>query len=383
MAIVAVAVDLRIHAAAEPGARPPGIQAYAFGLLMAALLPARRRRPLAVLFASGGLLFVYHVLGNPGMSPALPLAVPLYAVAVAGHLWWAVGAAVTAASMALVFTVVQDHVPMSVALSQRVPEAALLAALILLGDAIRSRRALARQMRRAARHAALERERESERRVTEERLCIARELHDVLAHTLAGAAIQAGVATDTLTDDPNTSRAAMEEVRASYREARAELAATLGVLRADPVAARASHRHPPVPGLAHLDAPLSMARDAGLKVDVLLDGRPRPLQPPVDITAYRIVQESLTNVVRHASARSVVISLGYGPAEVTISIIDDGKGDEPRNGGHPATSDGYGLIGMRERTAAIGGHIAIGPRTQGGFQVVATLPAVDELGVAR
>jgi signal transduction histidine kinase len=238
-------------------------------------------------------------------------------------------------------------------------------------------------MRRAARHAALERERELERRVTEERLCIARELHDVLAHTLAGAAIQAGVAADTLTDDPNTSRAAMAEVRASYREARAELAATLGVLRADPVAARAPDRHSPVPGLAHLDAPLGMARDAGLKVDVLLDGRPRPLPPPVDITAYRIVQESLTNVVRHASARSVVISLAYGPGEVIVSIIDDGKGDEPRNGSYPATGDGYGLIGMRERTAAIGGHIAVGPRPQGGFQVVATLPAVDELGVAR
>jgi signal transduction histidine kinase len=384
VAVVALVIAVRILASVEPGARTPGFLAYALGGLIAALLPARRRAPLAVLLASVGLLIVYHALDYPGFSPAIPLAVPLYAVAVAGRLGWAVGAAVVSIAGAGLFPVLQDHVAVTAAASQLTPQAALLGALVLLGEAVRSRRALAAEAARAARHAVLDREREADRLVTEERLRIARELHDVLAHTLAGAAIQASVAADTLTDDPPTSREAIDAVRASFREARTELAATVGVLRDN---GRGNGSMPadraPVPGLAQLNTLLDMGRRAGLRVDVVVGGEPRELPPAVDMTAYRIVQESLTNVVEHAAARSVVVSLAHRPAEIIVSVTDDGHGDNGygdsgRGAGSPSAEGGFGLMGMRERASAVGGRLRAGNRPEGGYQVVATLPATVE-----
>jgi signal transduction histidine kinase len=374
MAAVAVATGMRILVSAEPDARPPGVRAYVIAVLIAALLPARRRAPLGVLLASVALLVIYHALGNPGISPVIPLAVPLYAAAAAGHLRWAACVAVAAIAATGLFTTFQDHVAITASITQLLPQAALLGSLVLLGETVRSRRALAREAERAARHAVLDRERESTRRVAEERLRIARELHDVLAHTLAGAAIQASVAADTLIDDPATSREAMEAVRASCREARTELAATVGVLRADPLRDGAGPRdRAPVPGLAQVDALLDMARRAGLRVELTRQGEPRELPPAVDMTAYRIVQESLTNVVRHAVARSVDVGMAYRPAEVVLSVMDDGRGTRgrpPRPG-----EGGFGILGMRERAVAVGGRLVAGDRPEGGFRVVATLPA--------
>jgi signal transduction histidine kinase len=381
-AAVAVAIGMRIYVSTEPGADLPGPQAYVIAVLIAALLPLRRRAPLGVLLASVALLVVYHALGNPGITPVVPLAVPLYATAVAGHLRWAVSAAVAGMTAAAVFTVFQDHLAVTTAITQLLPQAALLAALILLGETVRSRRALALEAQRAARHATFDREREATRRVTDERLRIARELHDVLAHTLAGAAIQASVAADTLTDDPETSRLAMEAVRASCREARTELAATVGVLRADPRRAEEPADRAPVPGLAQLDPLLDMARRAGLRVALNRHGDPRELPPAVDMTAYRIVQESLTNVVQHAEAGRVDLDLEYRPAEVVLSIVDDGRGA----GGQPPPTDGeggFGLLGMRERASALGGQLAAGNRPDGGFRVVAILPVTAQTAAAR
>jgi signal transduction histidine kinase len=383
-ALVATAIGMRIFASAEPGAQSPGARAYLFAVLIAALLPLRRRAPLGVLLASVTLLVIYHALGNPGISPVIPLAVPLYAAAVAGHLRWALSAAVLALAMAGLFTVFQDHLKVATSVTQLLPQAALVGSLVLLGETVRSRRALARQADRAARHAVLDREREATRRVTEERLRIARELHDVLAHTLAGAAIQASVAADTLTDDPATSREAVEIVRASCREARTELAATVGVLRADPLRAPASSTdRAPVPGLAQLDSLLEMARRAGLRVELTRQGEPRTLPPAVDLTAYRVIQESLTNVVQHASARSVSVDLAYRPIDITVSIVDDGRGASARLPQPVTVEGGFGILGMRERAAAVGGRLLATDRPGGGFQVVATLPATMETGAGR
>jgi signal transduction histidine kinase len=384
VAVVAVAIGMRIFVSAEPGAQPPGARAYLFAVLIAALLPLRRRAPLGVLLASITLLGIYHALGNPGISPVIALAVPLYAAAVTGHLRWALSAAILAAAMAGLFTVLQDHLTVTTSITQLLPQAALLGSLVLLGETVRSRRALAREADRAARHAVLDREREATRRVTEERLRIARELHDVLAHTLAGAAIQASVVADTLTDDPATSREAVEAVRASCREARAELAATVGVLRADPRRdPSGSADRAPVPGLAQLDSLLDMARRAGLRVELTRQGEPRALPPAVDLTAYRIAQESLTNVVQHAAARSVSVDLAYRPTEVVLSIVDDGGGTSARLP-QPATAEGgFGILGMHERATAVGGRLLAHDRPGGGFQVMAALPATAEAGAGR
>jgi signal transduction histidine kinase len=404
VAAVAIATGLRIWVSAEPGARSPTLMSYTFGVLIAALLPARRRAPLGVLLATVGLLIIYHALGNPGISPVIPLAVPLYAAAVAGRLGWAVGAAGVAMAATTLATVMKDELTVPAAIVQLTPQIGLVASLILLGEAIRSRRALARDARRAAEHAVADQELETKRRVAEERLRIARELHDVLAHTLAGAAIQASVAADTLTDDPAVSRAAIEAVRTCCREARVELAATVGVLRADPQSGTtAAPDRTPVPGLNQLDAILEMGRRAGLRVEVITSGEVRELPTAIDLIAYRIVQESMTNVVQHAKASSVMVSLTYRPADVTISVIDDGRGDGRGLTNHNGTNHngvqhnavqhnglqhharvpgGYGVIGMRERATAVGGRLLAGNRPDQGFQVTAILPAPVEAGAA-
>ncbi|WP_426502871.1 sensor histidine kinase [Dactylosporangium sp. McL0621] len=376
VAAVAVAIGVRIFVSAQAEDRPAGVAAYLFALLIAAVLPARCRAPLGVLLASVLLLIGYHGLGSPGISPVIPLAVPLYAAAVAGHLRWAASAAAAALIAAELFPVLQDHQPISSSIAALLPQAALLASLIMLGETVRSRRALAYEAQRTARRAVLDREREANHRVTEERLRIARELHDVLAHTLAGAAIQVSVAAETLTDDPATSREALTAVRAAYREARAELAATVGVLRAD--SARAGRRaadRSPVPGLAQLDSLLDTVRRAGLQVAVARQGEPRDLPPAMDMTAYRIVQESLTNVVRHAAARTVEVELAYRPTEIVLSIVDDGQGRAQPSRQRTGGDGGFGILGMRERATSLGGQLTAGERPEGGFQVVAILPA--------
>jgi signal transduction histidine kinase len=378
---VAGAISVRIFVSAQADHRPGGVAAYLFALLIAAALPVRHRAPLGVLLASVLLLIAYHALGSPGISPVIPLAIPLYAAAVAGHLRWAATAAAAALTAAELFPVLQDHQPISGSIATLLPQAALLASLIMLGETVRSRRALTKEAQHTARRAVLEREREANRRVTEERLRIARELHDVLAHTLAGAAIQASVAAETLTDDPATSREALKAVRAAYREARAELAATVGVLRAAPTRAdgRAADRSP-VPGLAQLDTLLETARSAGLQVAVTRQGEPRDLPPAVDMTAYRIVQESLTNVVQHADAQTVKVELTYRPTEIIVSIVDNGSAPVERGRQRAGGDDGFGILGMRERATALGGRLTVGRRPEGGFQVAANLPSAAENG---
>jgi signal transduction histidine kinase len=383
---VALVTGLRIFVSADQGSQPPSAQAYVIGGLIAALLPARHRAPLGVLLGSVGLLIVYHALDNPGISPVLPLAVPLYAAALAGRMRWAVGAAIASIAGATFFPLLQDHLAATAAVRGLLPQAALLAALILLGETVRSHRALTAEAARAAERTLRDHARGADQRVTGERLRIARELHDVLAHTLAAAAIQASVASDTIEDDPITSRAAMDGVRASCREARVELAATVGVLRADGRQADSgSADRAPVPSLAQLETLLDTGRRAGLHTEVDVRGEPRQLPPAIDMTAYRIVQESLTNVVRHAAARSVVVSLVYRPADITVSVTDDGRGDRitgSPNTGSPNRDGGYGLMGMRERATAVGGHLSVGNRTEGGYRVVATLPAAIDGGAA-
>jgi signal transduction histidine kinase len=361
--IVAVAIELQVAVAWDPGLDPAGWPGYVMGALMALVLVARKRWPLGVVLAVALLLTIYNLLKQPGFSPVVPMAVPLYNAARAGRLWWAATAAVIAVGTTLGYNLIEDQSAMTAGFSRAVLNAALLVALLLLGETVRSRRALADEMRRAAAHAALEREAEANRKTTQERLHIARELHDVLAHTLAGAAVQAGVAADTLADDPKTSRIAIEAVRGACREARTELAATLGVLRAGGPPDRA-----PMPGINQLAGLFDLVRDAGLRVDLSVEGEQAEVPPTVSLTTFRIVQESLTNVVRHAQARSVQVSLTYNTADLTLSITDDGIGSPAQ----PQT--GFGLIGMRERAAAIGGRFTAGDHPAGGYQVVAALP---------
>ncbi|MFD6533621.1 sensor histidine kinase [Streptomyces sp. NPDC060184] len=209
-------------------------------------------------------------------------------------------------------------------------------------------------------------EEEARLRATEERLRIARELHDVIGHNISMINVQASAALHRLRKDPAQAEEALGAIKTGSKEALRELRATLGVLR------RVDDEAPtaPVPGLARLDELVASAEPAGLTVRTVSTGTERPLPAPVDLAAYRIVQESLTNAARHGGASLVTIRLGYGTGELTLTVEDDGRGAADR----PATAGGSGITGMTERARVLGGELTAGPRQNGGFTVRARLP---------
>ena len=203
-----------------------------------------------------------------------------------------------------------------------------------------------------------------------ERLRIAQELHDVLAHNISLINVQAGVALHVNEQLPDHARAALTAIKQASREALGELRTVLDVLRQNGDAA-APRR--PAPGLAQLQDLVEGAKVAGLETHVEIEGEPVALPAPVDLAAYRIAQEALTNVIRHAGAANVWVRVLYGPQELGIRVEDDGSGPLAPQGS-ALGGGGNGIPGMRERAAALGGRLDTGPRPGGGFQVLARLP---------
>jgi signal transduction histidine kinase len=208
----------------------------------------------------------------------------------------------------------------------------------------------------------LERERESESRrsAAEAQARIARELHDVIAHALSVIVVQAGAADDAFDLDPARAREPVRAIDAAARSALADLRRVLGVLHEQA-------EYEPQPGLAQVDRLLRQVRATGLDVAFEVQGATRPLPAAVDLSAYRIVQEALTNTLRHARAEHVRVRIRYG-SRLELEVRDDGSG--PANGGGP----GRGLVGMRERVALLGGSLATGPAPGGGYRVAAEIP---------
>jgi signal transduction histidine kinase len=216
------------------------------------------------------------------------------------------------------------------------------------------------------------------RRASEERLAIARDLHDVVAHSISVVNVQANTALHLMDRQPERAREALTAIREVSGQALAEFAAVLGALRdvSGPAAESSDTRAPlaPVPGVARLDELAARARSAGLTVSVAASGPVRQLPAGVDAAAYRIVQEALTNAVRHSAGRSASVRLRYGDGDLEIEVDDDGIG---AGAGWPARTGraGNGLAGMAERARALGGTLNAGPRPDGGFRVLARLPA--------
>lgn len=233
---------------------------------------------------------------------------------------------------------------------------------VLVGDKIRSERIQAGEARELARRVEQLRDRDVESAVVQERLRIARDVHDITGHHLSAIALQAAGA-GRHTPDP-VARTALERIHGLTTEALGQTRRALGVLRASgPAALEPS----PGPRLAHVEQLLAPARDAGLAVDLRLKGRERSLPDAIEVCAYRVVQESLTNVVRHAGAEEVVVRVEYGEQELFLAVDDDGVGGRPRRAGG-------GLDGMRERVALVGGSFDAGPVGRRGWSVRATLP---------
>ena len=208
------------------------------------------------------------------------------------------------------------------------------------------------------------------RKAVEERLRIARELHDSLTHSISVIQVQAGVAAHLARKRGEEVPAALAAIQEASADASRELRATLGILRASDDS--------DCSGLRQLDALIARARAAGLPVTVTVGGTERQLTPDVDQAAYRIVQEALTNVTRHTGQACTTVHLQYGPGLLTVQVDDDGAGNGGSGGGGapaPQPTSGMGLIGMRERVSALGGSLDAGPRAGGGFRVRAELPA--------
>ena len=237
-----------------------------------------------------------------------------------------------------------------------------------VGRNLRLRRARWAELQaRAERHERTAEE-EAIRRVDEERLRIARELHDVTAHSLSIVAVQSGVALHVLDTDPEAARTALRAIRETSRDSLQELRGMLGVLRGS---ADLSPGAPlsPAPGLARLEELVRPLRDAGLAVSVVGADAVPALPAIVDASAYRIIQEALTNVLRHAGSASVRVELEPGEDSLRLEVADDGSGSPQRE-----KAEGHGIAGMRERTLALGGTFVAGPRPDGGWRVVAVLP---------
>ncbi|MEV4329013.1 sensor histidine kinase [Streptomyces sp. NPDC049597] len=347
------------------GTRTPEVRSAVLMVVAAGALVFRRREPMAVLGVTGLVSVVELVAGDPAAPVAMSAVIALYTVASTTDrpTTWRVGlltmAVLTGAAMSFGSTPWYTQENLGIFAWTGMAAAA--------GDAVRSRRAFVDAIRERAERAERTREEEAGRRVAEERLRIARDLHDVVAHHIALVNVQAGVAAHVMDKRPDQAKEALAHVREASRSALNELRATVGLLRqsGDPEAPTE-----PAPGLAVLDELVATFRQAGLPVEVARadDG----VTPPaaVDLAAYRIIQESLTNVRKHAGpeARAEVSVVRVG-STLEVTVIDNGvDGQAPSDGG------GHGLIGMRERVAALGGVLTAGPRYGGGFRVQAILP---------
>jgi signal transduction histidine kinase len=236
--------------------------------------------------------------------------------------------------------------------------AAWLLLLATVAEAMRGRRERAIQSGRA-------RAEESRRRASDERLRIARELHDVLAHNISLMNVQAGVALHLMDEQPEQARIALTAIKQASNEALSELRSVLDVLRQRDEGAPRS----PTPGLADIDELIAQSQGAGLDITKEVVGSARPLPAATDLAAFRIVQEALTNVRKYAGPAHVIVQIGYGPAQLDLQVDDDGRGANIS-----AAGGGDGIPGMRERARALGGDVEAGPRPGGGFRVKATLP---------
>lgn len=351
------AFQLGVTAAAaqhQPERRPLDLLAVALLLGTAATLLARSRHPVAALYTAGALTFAYRAADYPGGPVFLALVILLVTAILAGHrkaAWLSLGIGYLGALAAGLWTR-GLHVGSALGVA---------AWLLVLGTGTEVVKARRERAAEAARTLA----EEARRRAGEQRMDIARELHDVLAHHISMINVQAGVALHLLDERPEQARTALAAIKQASRESLGELRSVLELLRNGDEAAPRS----PAPGLAALDGLVARATAAGLPVRVEVAGEPRPLPAAVELAAYRIVQEALTNVVRHGGPASATVRLSYGPAELGVRVDDDGAG-----AGTPSAGSSSGLVGMAERAAALGGEVEAGPRPGGGFRVHARLP---------
>jgi signal transduction histidine kinase len=345
----------------QPERKP--LDAAAFALLAAGpvALVARYRQPAAVVVVVTAATLLYLLLGYPYGPVFLSLIIALFTAVTSGYrlVAWLAAGALYVGHFGLGYLLGRSP-PITFAVLVGV--AAWLLVVLVVAEVVRVGRERAAEAARVQAEAA-------RRRASEERLRIARELHDVLGHNISLINVQAGVALHLMDEQPGQSRTALAAIKQASNDALGELRSVLDALR------QVDEEPPrtPTPGLAGLEGLVAKAKASGLQVRTEFQGRSRPLPVAVDLAAFRIVQEALTNVTRHAAGATATVRVAYGERDLTVQVDDDGSG--PAAG--PTSGGGSGIPGMRERAVALGGELEAGPRPEGGFRILARLPLSD------
>jgi len=361
---IAVAIAFAVYGVADalgghdfPG--PPPVTASLLAVSALALIWRRRRPLLSFTVSFGAQILIVLAFGHfdAGSSLLICLVATLSVAAYGEHRAYVVGV--------LILFDVALNVPgkLDEVLAGGFFTTMALGLPFAVGLTMRHREAHARVLEE--RTAELEREQElrAAAAAAEERRRIARELHDIIAHGLGVVVLQAGAATQVLDRDPQRARDALDLIRHIGQEAIGEMGTLVGLMRDDARPARE-----PQPSLADLDRLIATTRDAGLPVELSVDGQARPLPPAVELSAFRVIQEGLTNALKHAGPAHAQVCVRYRHEEIEVEVTDDGDGSKNGSGGR------HGLAGMRERVAVFGGRFSAGPRPSGGWQLRAAFP---------
>jgi signal transduction histidine kinase len=356
-----VAGALEVFVWWTPSEQGPVPVAAVFMAAMAGLLTWRSAHPLQVAFGEAALVAGWSIVAVPqgSLTPWFITIVAAYSVAARADLTRALVGLATlwAAFVLFVAITTNDIADYSFILG-------FIAAAWVAGLVVRTNRAHAAAADARA-HEADERARNA---IADERARIARELHDVVSHSVSMMVVQAAAAEMVLSGQPERAREPLLNIQETGRGAIVELKRLLGLLREpDDELALA-----PAPSLEHLSTLLAQVRQAGLPVSLEVAGAVRPLPPGVDLSAYRIVQESLTNALKHAGPSRARVEIAYGDQSISVAVLDDGPG--PGLAAHGVPGGGHGLVGVRERVAVHNGQLSAGPRPEGGYAVRATLP---------
>lgn len=354
----------------EGGADPVNAQLDPLGIVLALLqtvpLVWRRVAPVLVLVVCSVAMFLFFSLGYLPSFASFGFLLALYSVAAHRERRISIPAALWSAFVVLMI-LFNSREPLE--LDAIFAEGLVVGAVWFIGDGLRTQRSQVSTLEDRATRFEREREEAAREAVAEERRVIARELHDMVAHNVSVIVAQSAAAQRVLDNDPEAGRFALRSIEDAGREALVEMRRLLGLLRTD-------HDRPdvrnPQQGMDDIGTLLSQVREAGIDVSLTVEGTPRPLPAGLDLSAFRIVQEALTNVVKHAGAASAAVGIRYDRSALHLTICDDGSG--PRDVEGDPLRARYGHLGMRERVGLFGGRLRVGPRLGGGYEVVVSLP---------
>lgn len=341
--------------------------AYLFAAGLGALMFARRSYPVGVLLATALGTVAYYICQYPPIGLAIPMGAALYVAAQAGHVRWAVAAAGAVLGLSLFFRIQQGEQVRYLLLYDTLLTVSVMAGALGFGAARRATQRWRTEASERTRQAAVLVEHEARERLAVERSRMARDLHDSLGHTISVIAVQADVAAESATELPPETVEALSTITSASRRAMAELRSAVGILRTPEPSA-------PTPTLDDLNGLVDEVTDGGLTVTLSTTGDLTAVPPFVAAAAFRIVQESLTNAIRHGLGRAATVSLDVGASVLEVRVHNDAVARAPA----PPAEPGHGIRGMSERALLLDGSLEAGPDPQGGWSVRASLPVAPQ-----